>query len=194
LVCLGVLAGNTYSLVTGPRPFTHASVDFRVAHYIGDAGWVENAPLILSNYFKEVHLLNVKNDLTVPKNAAGVTVQSFGVQSEIVRIFNNATADYSNYPLDYRNVYFAAPNDKVKVLTRIDLLKYRHFTPSGEGYMQVHCAPLVGKNCTLGFYWDANLTKRKDRVTFVAVRIQKDAFGLIEQKLFNKLIKAAPHA
>ncbi len=194
LICLGALAGNAYSLKTGARPFTHQNAEFRVNHYIGDSAWVENAPLVLSNYFKSVHLVDVKNDLTVPKGVVNPQVQGFGVQSEIVSIFNHATADYTSYPLDYRNVYFAAPKNNVKLFTRESLLKYRYWLPSGQGYMNVHCAPLVEHNCTLGLYWDPLQTHRGDDVTFVAVRVRESGFALIEQNLFNELIKAAAHA
>ena len=194
LICLGVVAANAYSLVTGARPFTKGNAEFRVNHYIGDSSWVENAPLILSNYFKAVHLLNVRNDLTVPKGTVDAQVQSFGVQAEIVSIFNHATADFTKYPLDYRNVFFAAPNDQVKVLTATRLRPYLHTVPSGETYMSVHCAPLVDNNCRLGLYWDSKATHRSDKVTFVAVRVNRNFFALIEQNLLNKLTEAAPHA
>ena len=194
LVTLGVLAGNAISLKSGARPFTHTNTEFRVNHYIGDSAWVENAPLILSNHFRKVRLLNVKNVLTVPKGTVGAKVEGFGVQDEIVRIFNHASADYSQSPLDYRDVYFDPQTKKDKVLTRAKLLPYRYWLPSGQGYMNVHCAPLVEHNCTLGLYWDAKLTHRSDSVAFVAVRVHKNFFALIEQQLFNKLTKAAPHA
>jgi hypothetical protein len=194
LICLGVVAGNAYSLATGARPFTKGNAEFRVNHYIGDSSWVENAPLILSNYFKAVHLIDVKNDLTVPKGVVNAQVQSFGVQAEIVQIFNHASADFSKYPLDYRNVYFAAPNNKIKVITTTGLRPYLQDSPSGETYMNVHCAPLVEHNCMLGLYWDTKTTHRSDKVTFVAVRVQRHFFALIEQNLLNKLTEAAPHA
>ena len=194
LIAITVFSGNILSVVTGARPFTHNNTEFRVNHYIGDSSWVENAPLILSNHFHSVHLLNVRNELTVAPGTVGAKVQGFGVQDEIVRIFNHATADYTDYPLDYRDVYSAAPSNKVKVLTRANLFKYRHWLPSGEGYMNVHCAPLVEHNCTLGLYWDPKNTHRGDDVTFVAVRVHKNFFALIEQNLLNKLLKADGHA
>ena len=194
LVALGVVAGNAYSLKSGARPFTHTNSEFRVNHYIGDSSWVENAPLILSNHFKSVRLLDVKNVLTVPKGTVGAKVEGFGVQDEIVRIFNHASADYSHSPLDYREVYFDPQTKQHKVITRANLLKYRYWLPSGQGYMNVHCAPLVEHNCTLGLYWNKNKTHRGQDVTFVAVRVHNNFFALIEQNLFNDLTKGAPRA
>jgi hypothetical protein len=194
IICAVVVAGNAVSIATGGRPFTHNNSEFRVNHYIGDSSWVENAPLILSNHFREVHLLNVRNELTAAKGTVDPKVQGFGVQDEIVRIFNHATADYTNYPLDYRSVYYPVPNDQIKVLTPLKLAKYLHKMPTGEDAMSVHCAPLVRHNCTLGLYWDQHQTHRSDAVTFVAVRVDHNFFALIEQGLFNKLIKAAPGA
>ena len=193
-ITVAVLGGNALSIATGSRPFTHTNGEFRVNHYIGDSSWVENAPLVLSNHFKKVHLVDVKNVLTVEKGAVNPQVQGFGVQDEIVRIFNHASADYTNYPLDYREVYFDPATKLHKEITRASLLKYRYWMPSGEGYMNVHCAPLVAKNCTLGLYWDKYKTHRRDSVTFVAVRVHNNFFALIEQNLFNRLTKAAPHA
>ena len=194
LVCLAVVAGNAYSLKSGARPFTHTNTEFRVNHYIGDAAWVENAPLILSNHFKSVHLKNVKNVLTVPKGTVGAKVEGFGVQDEIVRIFNHATADYTKSPLDYREVYADPQTKQDKLITRAKLLKYRYWLPSDHGYMNVHCAPLVEKNCTLGLYWNKKTTHRSDNVTFIAVRVHKNFFALIEENLFNYIVKAAAHA
>jgi len=184
LVTLGVLAGNAYSLKSGARPFTHTNTEFRVNHYIGDSSWVENAPLILSNHFRKVRLLDVKNELTV-KDMKSAKVEGFGVQDEIVRIFNNASADYSHSPLDYREVYFDPATKLHKVITREGLLKYRHWLPSGNGYMNVHCAPLVEHNCTLGLYWNPRQTHRHDSVAFVAVRVHNNFFALIEQNLIQ---------
>jgi hypothetical protein len=53
---------------------------------------------------------------------------------------------------------------------------------------------LVDKNCTLGLYWNPQTTRRGDDVTFIAVRIHNNFFALIEQNLFDRLIKAVPHA
>jgi hypothetical protein len=191
IAALGV-AGNLAAYETQAKPFTSDGSDFEISRYVGDSDWVENAPLILSNYFKTVRITHVRNDMNV--TAANNEVRSFGVRDEVVRIFNHAIANYDHFPIDYRNVFVHDRNGRHKALSKDILKNYVHKLPFGSDELGVTCAPKISKDCTVSIYWNPNTQLRSQAVTFVAVRIEGNFFALIERNLMKRLTAEVKHA
>ncbi|MEO0024038.1 MAG: hypothetical protein RL196_479 [Actinomycetota bacterium] len=191
VAAVGLIA-NLQALNTQAKPFTTDNTQFEISRYIGDSDWVENAPLILSNYFKTVRITHVRNDMAV--SDTNNTVRSFGVRDEVVRIFNHAIANYDHFPIDYRNVYVHDRAGRHKALSKSLLKNYVHKLPFGGKVLGVTCAPKIAKDCTLSIYWNPNTQLRSQDVTFVAVRIENNFFALIERNLLNRLTEGAKRA
>ncbi len=183
---------NLQALNTQAKPFVQGNNEFEIDRYIGDSNWVENAPLILSNYFKTVRITHVRNDMNLTET--NNVVRSFGVRDEVVRIFNHAVANYDHFPIDYREVYIHDRNGRHKALSRAVLKNYIHKLPFGSNVLNVACAPKISKDCTLSIYWNSNTQLRSQEVTFVAVRVEANFFALIERNLLNRLSAGASRA
>jgi len=168
------------------QPFATGNTVFDVKKYVGDSDWIENAPIVLGRNFKHVTLINIKSDVKGVTEQQKSSVQGFSVQKEIVDIFGGVDANYSEFPLDFRNTTTG--------LTLENLKPYQFQLPWEKTEAEVHCVPAVAADCTLALFWNKATVRRNQDATFIGVRLRGNFFGLVEEHLFEQLGAVRPHA
>ena len=174
-----VIGLNLNAMSGAGQPFTTGNTVFDVKKYVGDSAWIENAPIVLASRFKQVRLVNVRSDYKAVSGSNAGAVLGFSVQQEIVDIFGGVEADYSEYPLDFRSTQTGLNFENLK--------PYRLRLPWGGYEAVVRCVPATAKDCTLAMFWNKTTVGRHDDATFIGVRLNDNAFALIEKHLFEQL-------
>ena len=155
---LAVVYGNIF-VAERALPFFGDNRAFSVAKIIEQKHWIESAPVVLTNHFDKVQVLNVGDRF---KNG-------FGFETELVAIYGIESVDYEHDPIDLRD-FFAT----------VKLNRGKFFVYDSE----VHCSGRNSKYCDMQLIWDKK-AKAKDR-TFVGVRTGNDSYALVDQLVLEQ--------
>lgn len=157
-VMVTVVVGNLF-IAERALPFFKENRDFTITRIIENKKWIESAPVVLTNHFDEVRVLNAGDRFE----------NGFGFETELVSIYGIKSVDYARDPIDLRE-FFAT----VK-LHRGKLFVYES---------KVHCSGRKSKYCDMQLIWDKK-AKAKDR-TFVGVRTGDDAYALVDELVLTQ--------
>ncbi len=173
VVCVVVIANNLL-FSPGKLPFTTSYDKFKVNEMLEDQSWVEVAPLVLKNHFRNVHV----------SNTGVVTKNGFGFQREIVRIFNVTKDDPTKQdPIDIRGKITIAELESYKQYPKKPTVSFGNMR---DDMAKTHCAGRSTKYCTFAIYWDASFPTTS--ASFVGVRITDNSYALIEEGLLQKVL------
>jgi len=140
-------------------PFTKGNRDFNVSQMIESRRWVEAAPVVLTNHFRKVSVINIGDRFK----------DGFGFERELVGIFGVASVHRKNNPVDVR-----------------DRLNADQLAPYSQYKSKVHCSGRSSKYCGFQIFWDQKLAPRD--ATFVGILTSDKSYGLIESGLLSRLL------
>ncbi|MEN9753185.1 MAG: hypothetical protein RL670_876 [Actinomycetota bacterium] len=161
LVALSCLTVAFANVAAAPKrlPFTKGNHDFNVAQIIENTGWVEAAPVVLTNHFRKVSVSHVGDRFE----------NGFGFERELVGIFGIASVQRATDPIDVRDR-----------LTAAELAEFEQYRS------EVHCSGRNSKYCDFQLIWDSKHAPRDAR--FIGLLTTDNSYALIEANLLKRLL------